>query len=162
MKLDKGIEDVHEAESELARELYRVGERHAADPDILHLSHTLAKRCAEHLRRLAPFAERYGAPAAPKDLGPPGGLVQALRRKGSELTAHSEKSGTLLLADLRKLYLAAHEAEIAWVILSQGALAARDAELIDLIRTCQEEAQHRWQWVRTRIKETSPQVLAGS
>jgi len=76
------------------------------------------------------------------------------------MVAHSEMSGTLLLADLRKLYLAAHDAEIAWTILLQGARAARDAELINIVQTCQQEAQHRWQWVRTRIKETSPQLLA--
>ncbi|NUO61089.1 MAG: molybdopterin oxidoreductase, partial [Hamadaea sp.] len=64
------------------------------------------------------------------------------------------------LHDLRRLYPIAHEAELAWVILLQGALAVRDTALIATIRPIQEEAQHRWQWLRTRIKESSPQVLA--
>jgi len=46
------------------------------------------------------------------------------------------------------------------VILLQGARAARDGELVEFVSTCQEEAQQRWQWLRTRIKETSPQILA--
>ncbi|MFL6011692.1 MAG: hypothetical protein ACJ734_07880, partial [Gaiellaceae bacterium] len=61
MKLDKAIEDVQDAEAELAKELRAIGERHAVEHDLYHLGHTLAKQCADHLERLAPFAERYGA-----------------------------------------------------------------------------------------------------
>ena len=104
MKLDKAIEDVHEAESELATQLRSVGERHASEADLYHLGHTLARQCAEHARRLAPFAERYGA-------APPGGrgmtqspsVLEALRRTGAKLIGKSEASGLLLLRDLRHL-----------------------------------------------------------
>jgi hypothetical protein len=65
-----------------------------------------------------------------------------------------------LLADLRALYLAAQEAEISWVILVQGARAVRDTGLVEVASRCHEDAQVRGQWLRTRIKETSPQVLA--
>jgi hypothetical protein len=160
VKLDKAIEDVQEAENELARELVKIGERHAVEHDLYHLGHTLAKQCDEHLRRLEPFAERYGAPPASEGVGEPSGLMETLRHKSSELLGHSEATGLLLLRDLRNLYLAAQEAEIAWVILAQAAQAVRDRELLLVVSECHEEAEVRGKWLRTRIKESSPQVLA--
>ena len=66
----------------------------------------------------------------------------------------------LLLRDLRNLYLGAQEAELAWVILAQVAKAARDRELLDMAITCCEDAEVRGKWLRTRIKESAPQILA--
>jgi hypothetical protein len=161
VKLDKAIEDVQEAEAELARLLRATAERHAAEADVYHLGHTLARGCAEQVRALEPFAPRYGATVAPDDVADESpGLLETLRRKGSDLVAHSALSGQLLLRDLRRLYLAAQDAEIAWVILAQGARAARDAELIDAACHCAEQAAVRAKWLRTKIKEASPQVLA--
>ena len=160
MKLDKAIADVQDAEAELAKELRVVGERHAVEHDLYHLSHTLARRCAEHLERLAPFAERYGAPPKTDGVGYSPGLLETVRRKSAELLGRSELSGMLLLRDLRNLYLAAQEAEIAWVILAQTAQAARDRELLRVVTECHEEAEARGKWLRTRIKESAPQVLA--
>jgi hypothetical protein len=165
MKLGKAIEEVQAAETRLARELTRMAERHGADPDVFHLSHLLARRCGEHLRRLEPMAERYGAKAAAdadKDLDGSSGVMAAVRGAITQPLKNSSVSGAILLKDLRRLYTAAQDAEITWVMLLQGALAARDAELVQAAREIQEEAQHRWQWVRTRIKETSPQVYAVS
>ena len=159
MKLDKAIEDMHEAESELATQLRSVGERHASEADLYHLGHTLARQCAEHARRLAPFAERYGAtPIDEHDGTESPRVVEALRRTGAKLIGRSETSGLLLLRDLRHLYLAAQNAEIAWVILLQAARAVRDPELIEAAKY--QEAEARGKWVRTRIKESCPQVLA--
>ena len=50
-------------------------------------------------------------------------------------------------------------AEIAWVILGQAAKAARDAELVTTAEQGLEEAERRWKWLRTKLKESSPQVL---
>ena len=52
------------------------------------------------------------------------------------------------------------EAEIAWVILAQAAQAVRDHELLQVASLCHEEAEARGKWLRTRIKESAPQVLA--
>lgn len=43
MKLDKAIDDVQEAEADLATRLRVVAERHATEHDIYHLGHTLAR-----------------------------------------------------------------------------------------------------------------------
>ena len=160
MKLDKAIEQVQEAETDLAKELRKIGERHAVEHDLYHLSHTLARRCQAHLERLAPFAERYGAPPQTDGAAETPGLLETLRHKSSELLGRSESTGMLLLRDLRNLYLTAQEAEIAWVILAQTAQAARDRELLRVVTECHEEAEARGKWLRTRIKESAPQVLA--
>src|SRR5213078_3360927 len=136
------------------------GERHAVEHDLYHLSHTLARQCADHLQQLLPAAHRYGASVDPGDLTGSPGLLATVRQKGAELLGRSEASGLLLLRDLRHLYLAAQDAEIAWVILLQAARAARDRDLLQVASNCQEQAEARGKWLRTRIKETSPQVLA--
>lgn len=160
MKLDKAIDDVQDAETDLARELRAIGERHAVEHDLYHLGHTLARQCAAHLEQLRPFAERYGASTPSKNVAESTSLLETLRHKSSEMLGRSEMSGMLLLRDLRNLYLSAQEAEIAWVILGQCAQALRDQELLDVTNLCHHEAEMRGKWLRTRIKEASPQVLA--
>jgi hypothetical protein len=160
VKVDKAIAQVQEAETELAKELRKVGERHAVEHDLYHLSHTLAKQCQSHLDRLEPFAARYGASTSVDGVADSPTLLERMRHKTAELVGRSEATGMLLLRDLRDLYLAAQEAEIAWVILAQVAQAARDRELLVVVSECHEEAEARGKWLRTRIKESSPQVLA--
>ncbi|MCP2323218.1 hypothetical protein HDA40_001725 [Hamadaea flava] len=155
MKLAQTIEDVYAAETGLARQLLSLSARHVADPDVYAMGRTLAKKCAEHLDTLTPHAQRHGAPAAPKDLS-----ADLTPRALDDAVEIVPAAGLHLLHDLRRLYPIAHEAELNWVILLQGALAIRDTELVDVLRPIQEEAQHRWQWLRTRIKDASPQVLA--
>jgi hypothetical protein len=159
MKLDEAIDGVRQAEADLARRLRTVGERHAAEQDVYHLGHTLARRCAEHVRRLAPFAERYGARAGEIDPDSPG-LLESARHKGAELLGRSTLSGSALLHDLRGLYLAAQETEIAWLMLIQAAQAVRDAELLATAQPCHAETETCAKWARSRIKELAPQVYA--
>jgi hypothetical protein len=160
VKMHKAIEEVHEAEAALAKRLRVTGERHASESDLYHLGHTLARRSAQHLQALAPFAQRYGAKPAAEDLDESPGLLEAVRRKGAEVIGRSEVAGLLLMSDLRDLYLAAQHAELAWVILLQAAKAKRDAELIDIVTSCHEQTEMTGKWLRTRIKEAAPQVYA--
>jgi len=159
MKLDEAINGVRGAEADLARRLRTVGERHAAEQDVYHLGHTLAKQSAEHVRRLDPFAERYGARTGEIDAESPG-LLESVRHKGAELLGRSTLSGSLLLHDLRELYLAAQETEIAWVMLIQSAQAVRDADLLAAAGPCHAETETCAKWARSRIKELAPQVYA--
>jgi len=158
--MHKAIEEVHEAEAALAKQLRATSERHASESDLYHLGHTLARRCAQHLQALAPFAQRYGAKPAPNDLDESPGLLETVRRKGAEVIGRSEAAGLLLMSDLRDLYLTAQHAELAWVILLQAAKARRDAELIEIVTHCHEETEMSGKWLRTRIKEAAPQVYA--
>ena len=111
------------------------------------------------LRRLAPFADRHGASGGGRSVADSTGVVETVRRRSGDLLGRSKASGLLLLKDLRALYLSVQAAEIAWVILVQAAKAARDSELLDTASSCHQEAETRGKWLRTRIKEASPQVL---
>jgi hypothetical protein len=164
VNLGTALSGVLTAEAALAKRLLAVGERHTAEHDVYHLGHTLARQAAEHVTRLTPFAERYrlarpARPARPA-AGDSPGLLEAVRHKGARLIGRSETSGMLLLRDLRETYLLAQEAEIAWIILQQAALALRDGELLDVISACHEQTEVCAKWLRTRIKETAPQILA--
>jgi hypothetical protein len=159
VKIDKAIDDVQKAESALAKELRAIGERHATEHDIYHMTHTLANKCDDHLHELAPIAERYGASTSDNGVPDAPSILQAVRHKSSELLGRSETAGLTLLHDLRKLYMAAQEAELDWVILGQAAQAVRDAELLEVTNSCHEHAEVRGKWLRTRIKESAPQVL---
>jgi len=160
VNLDKAISDVQDAEAELARELRVIGERHAAEHDLYHLGHTLARRCASHLEGLVPFAERYGAKPHTDDVAQSSGVMETLREKGAQILGRRESPGLLLLNDLRTLYLGAQQAEINWVILAQAAQAVRDPELLQTANKGRQEAETRGKWLRSRIKETAPQTLA--
>jgi len=158
MKLDHAVELVQDAEASLADELRTLGERHAAESDVHHTAHLLAARCTTQLERLLPHAERYSAPQRSDAGGSPGPLERA-RRLSSELLAGRPEPAMLLLHDLRETYVSAHDAEIAWVMLRQAAKAARDTELVATAEEGLEEAERRWKWLRTKIKDASPQVL---
>lgn len=162
MNLDHAIGTLLDAEAALAKRLLAVGERHAAEPDVYHLGHTLARQAADHVTRLTPFTERYRARSrrpATRGAGDAPGLLKAVRHKGAQLIGRTETPGLLLLRDLRETYLLAQEVEIAWVILQQAALAVRDRDLLDVVGGCHEEAETCGKWLRTRIKETAPQIL---
>jgi len=159
MKIDHAIGQVCDAEAALGEELRVVGERHAVDADVYHVAHVLSARCRSQVERLRPYADRYGAdePELPEEGST---VVERLRRLSSDLLGKHEAAGMLLLDDLRDVYLTAHRAELAWVVLLQAARAARDDDLVEAAKAGREEAERRWKWLRTRIKEASPQVLA--
>ena len=158
MRLDHAIELVRDAEAQLADALNTLGERHAAESDVYHTAHALAARAATQLDRLEPQARRYSASERnPVDPTPP--ALERVRRFTSEMLAGRPEPGMLLLHDLREAYLTAHGAEIAWVTLRQAAKAARDTELVATAEEGLEEAERRWKWLRTKIKDATPQVL---
>jgi hypothetical protein len=162
MKIDVALRETHAAETELAAELLRVGERHRADHDVFHLSATLATWCDHHVRRLAEHAERYDVELDPSAVGKERehGLAARLREKGAELAGRRPEAGLLLLRDLRELHLAASRASLAWTVLGQGAQAVSDAELLDAVTACHPETIRTLKWTVQKVKEASPQILA--
>lgn len=160
MKIGPLLARLHELETDLAEEYRALGERHAADHDVYYQCLTFAKQAEEHGRALAPVAERYGRevddePAA--DVWSV--LLESVRRTGPDLLGRRPESGLLLLRDLRKLFLQAEEVSITWVMAGQAAQAARDPELLDVVRGCHTEVELQVKWLTTRIKVASPQVL---
>jgi hypothetical protein len=187
MKLGLAIQQVRSAERDLAKELEKVGERHKTDQEVYHLTRTLADVSRRNARELTSFQERYpisgraGEEEADSGLvdklrkkgsemlesvsggsepaGGSSGLLERAREKGAEMVGRRPESGLLLLRDLRKLYALASDASINWVILGQGAQAAKDRELLQTTKECHPDTLRTLKCVLTMIKHVSPQVL---
>lgn len=159
MKIDHAINTVTRAEQNLADHLERVAGRHATEHDVYHLAHSQARKAVDRARSLTAIAKRYGADE-PRQSDPDPGVMDTLRRQASDLMGRSEAPGVMFLADLQEAYLKAQEAEIAWVVLLQGAKARRDTELVEAVTTAHEGCETTAKWLRTRIKVAAPQILA--
>jgi hypothetical protein len=161
VKLGLAIRDVRDAEQTLARELNALGERHKTDHDVFHLTETLQRIAHANLERLAPYGARYGvdvdAGDAPAEHG--SGLLETARDRSAEPAGRRPEIGLLLVRDLRKLHLLYAEASIDYVIVGQGAQAARDRELLDAVSHCHAQTLRGMKWTVTRIKAAAPQVL---
>jgi hypothetical protein len=157
--VDEALRQAHDAIEGLAGELRRLGERHAGDHDVLHMSRTLGLRLDEAAVRLASHGE--GLSALDPDPEQTGGPLAALREKTSQLLGSRPTAGALLLADLRRLLVTVADGDVTCTILVQGAHAAKDAELLDTASTVQETVERTRRWALTRLKATAPQVLAG-
>jgi hypothetical protein len=76
---------------------------------------------------------------------------EAPQSHGAGLRGNGEP-GLLLLRDLRALHLLYAEASIDWVILGQGAQAARDTDLLDTVSSCHTRTLRGMKWTVTRLK----------
>jgi hypothetical protein len=139
---------LHRAQSSLGDAFGQVADAHRDEPDVFHTCRRLAGQCAEHARRLEPFARRYAedAPDEPE-------------RLHSELFRGTRTGGIGLLRDLHDLYLMAAECDICWTIVGQAAQGARDEELLAVVRRCEGETAVQLKWLRTRMKQAAPQAL---
>jgi hypothetical protein len=161
MKLGLAIRDVRDAERTLAEQLNALGERHKADHDVFHLTQTLQRVAHANLERLAVHGERYEVDVDPDDAPTEHGssLIERAREKSAELVGRRPEPGLLLVRDLRRLHLLYAEASIDYVILGQGAQAARDRELLDAVTRSHAQTLRGMKWTVTRIKTAAPQVL---
>jgi hypothetical protein len=86
-------------------------------------------------------------------------LGTALTELHQAESALAEELHGVLVRDLRRLYLLACECEIDWEMVAQGAKAARDRDLLATASHCLEQTTVQVKWLKTRIKEASPQAL---
>jgi hypothetical protein len=161
-KIGQLLDDLHDAEHDLAHQYRVVAERHATTQDIYYLCHTLARQADEHAAQVRQVAAKFG-----KELSEPGAdrlsnVLAGVRHKTSELMGRRSMSGLLLLRDLRELFLMAQEANIHWIALGQVAQAVRDHDLLDEVSALHKETLTQIKWLKTRIKEATPQVLVSA
>jgi hypothetical protein len=159
-KVGIAIERLQAAEIDLAEDFRKVGERHAVEHDVYHLTQALAQQCDAHVARLRTFAERY---VAPRDHDADGGgtvagVLETVRHRLSELIGR-QPTGIMLLNDLRHLFVAAQDVGILWVMVAQAAQALRDVELLGVCTECHTESVVQMHWLLTRIKSAAPQAL---
>jgi hypothetical protein len=136
MSVGPAIQELHDAERELAALLTQVSEQHADEHDVHHMCQSLGAKAQERVGLLEDAGAQAGEPARPQSDGD-------------------------LLADLRALHLAACRASIGWVVLGQGAQALRDEALLDMTTERHPEAIQVMKWTTTRIKQAAPQALSG-
>jgi hypothetical protein len=137
-----------QTELDLAEGYRKVGEVHAEEADVYHLTHTLAKQCETHAEKLKSFVDRYSEekPEEP----------ERLYHEFFDKT----RSGALgLLRDMQDLYLMASACDIAWTMVGQAAQGARDTELLGVVNACEGETYNQLKWLRTRMKQAAPQAL---
>ncbi len=135
---------LHRAEQALAGSFRTVGEGHAAESDVSHMSGTLAQVSDRHVGALAELVQRYG--------------------EGEELDAVAQltkvRPGPVgLLRDLQDLQLPATFVQSCWTLLHQASQALHDAEMRDVVDDCNAETSRQLAWLTTHLKAASPQVL---
>ncbi len=163
MNLGPALTHLHEATADLRDELEAIAERHATDHDVFHIGRQLSRRCDELVTRLEPFLKTYGGSAAGDGEMADAwhAFAEGVRRWTATATSRTSKAGPLLLRDLRELEADAHACRTDWVIVHQGALAARDRGLVDASAFGMSEMERIERWLTTRIKEAAPLILSG-
>ena len=139
---------LHKAQVDLAAAFREVRAGHADEHDVFHLCALLGDECERHAEQLAPFVERYGeeAPEEPD-------------RLHAEIFAGPRSGGLGLLRDLHDPYLMAAQCDMAWTLLGQAAQGLRDADLLHVVQTNEQETAIQMTWLRTRMKQAAPQAL---
>jgi hypothetical protein len=157
--LHDALVDAVEAEADLAAELRRIGERHAADHDVFHLCHSLAQQCEGHVSRI-----RAAVPDLPDDghESPIHLLVAEARRLASTVSGRSSMTGALLLRDLRHLFAVAADCHLAWTIALQGAKATHAIDVVPIATECCEDINGQMRWIKTKLKLAAPQVVSSA
>ena len=143
---------LHHSEEELGRAFREVGERHRDEPDVMVTCNRLATKSEAHAAALSPFARRYGESRGEDEP----------ERLHSDLFKGPRSGALALLRDLHDLYLMACEADMCWTVLAQSAQALRDRELLETIHECEQETQVQMRWLKTRIKQSAPQILVAA
>jgi hypothetical protein len=137
------------SEQTLADSFRAVGQGHAQHPDVLFTCQTLAGMSDDHVRRLAPMAQRYGEDnevAEPERLHA-AGLAEV-------------RSGPVgLLRDLQDLYVLASLVQTTWTVVAQGARGLRDDDLLAVAEAANKDTSRQLAWLNTRMKVAAPQAL---
>ncbi|WP_366510927.1 hypothetical protein [Streptomyces sp. MP131-18] len=143
---------LYRGETGLAADLLATAARHRAEHEVHHVATDLAGWSRRHAGLLAEAGPHYGADLAETGAG---------TRTGAETGARTDEAGDMppLLADLRRLHLAATGNALYWEMLGQAARATREARLIDLSGACLSRAGRQAGWADTMLKTLSPQLL---
>jgi hypothetical protein len=162
--LTDALADAHAAVEDTIGELRQLGERHAADHDVLLMSRTLALKLEEARNALAGVGARLGRelPVGEPDLHRSSGPLAPVRRMASGALASRPSAGALLLQDLRSFLVVVVDAAVACVILGQGATGLKDAGLAGVAGDVHELLGRTHRWALTRLKTTAPQVVASA
>lgn len=160
-KIKLVIRDLHHAERRLARQLWRLADRHQADHEIHHVARDLARWSQRHVGELARVGSRHGVRLAADVDGEAGLPAGASRRRAPWMVGRRSAPAMLLLADLRRLYRDASTVSLDWELLAQAAQAARQPDLLALATSCHPDTLRQVRWANAKLKELASQALVG-
>ncbi|GAA4608012.1 hypothetical protein BJY16_006629 [Actinoplanes octamycinicus] len=141
----------YHAEQTFADSLRTVGQGHAKHPDVLFTCQALAAMSDEHVERLTPIVQRYGASSG-KDVKEP-------ERLHADGLAEVRSGPVGLLRDLQDLHVLGTLVQTTWTVVFQAAQALRDDELIELCEHASGQNSRQLSWLNTRLKAAAPQSL---
>lgn len=145
------VELIERNETVLRDSLTKVASRHHVEPDIKETCTRLASWSEVHLKNLQPIRRRFKAEAKDEPERVEKGLFHGLR-----------KGGLGLLRDLHDLYILATEVNVTYEILKQASEALHDEELEQFCIDSMKETVRQLNWIETRIRQASPQVLVAA
>lgn len=145
------LERISDGERSMILHLSRMREKHAEEPEIVHVVTDLAAWSRQHRSELEAAEERDDSAAE----HPP--------RPVSADNAMDDPSGNpglTLLADLQLLFLLGSENSLAWEMLAQIAQAAHERDLLALAGSCHPQTLRQIRWANNSIKTRTPQILS--
>ncbi|MFJ4261562.1 hypothetical protein ACIPY0_01425 [Paenarthrobacter nicotinovorans] len=149
MNLDVYLGLLAHSEKTLAESLRQVSAGHGAEPDVHFICQSLATQSDHHGELLDPVIQRYGGSGNERE-------PERLHAQGLSTT----RSGPVgLLRDLQDVFVLASLVDITWTVVEQAGQALRDEELLSVVEQSRAETQGQLRWLRTRIKQASPQAL---
>jgi hypothetical protein len=143
---------LHRSEQTLAESFRVVGDGHASEADVFHTCHLLARMSDEHVRLLAPVAQRYGEERAGDDVEEP----ERLHAAG---LAGVREGAVGLLRDLQDLHVLGTLCQTTWTVVEQAAQGLRDRELMTAADRANRSTSRQLSWLNTRLKAAGPQAL---
>jgi hypothetical protein len=149
-------------ELHLAQQYRLVAERQAAEQEVHYLCITLAKQADEHAEHVRRVADKFGKQLSEPSAQRLTNVLSGLRHKTSELVGRRPEAGLLLLRDLRELFLMAQEANVHWLALGQVAQAIRNHDLLDEVSALHKQTLTQIKWLKTKMKESAPQILVSA
>jgi hypothetical protein len=140
------------AERTLASSFRTVADGHAQHPDVYFLCRELAALSDEHMRRVQPFAQRYGEEHTAGDTAEP-------ERLHADGLAQVRSGPVGLLRDLQDLHVLGTLVQTTWTVVIQAAQGLRDRDLLEVAQQSSSDTSRQLSWLNTRMKVAAPQAL---
>lgn len=159
MKLGPVLATVHQSEKDLYHDLLQLSQRYLTEHEIHHVAQDIAQWSRNHVLKIAEVAGDYGQ-SLDSEVSDVRIFKHAQDRSHDESLGIDNPAGLALLWDLRSIHMAASGISMQWTMLSQGAQALHQFNLLAVVNECQSETQRQQTWAKAEIKQRSPQVLA--
>jgi ferredoxin-nitrate reductase len=137
------------SEKRLVRAFKQMRHTHPDEPDVASLCKLFESWSSEAEGMLAPYIVRYGK----RREGEPERLDKAL-------LVQRKQGGFGMLRDFHDMWLLVNESMMSLNVLEQAARALRDDELLQVLKRMQDRNERQLVWLKTRINQAAPQVLA--